>query len=98
VCPDPRHQFEFRLAGLLRCQDDRDLGLPPDDAAEVESVDKGQHEIEDHQLGRPFSEQAETGEAVDSGDGVEALAPELRADGSDERLLVLQYEDGPHRA
>lgn len=55
VGPDPRHQFEFRLAGLLRCQDDRDLGLPRMMRQRSSPLIRGsmrQHEIEDHQLRR----------------------------------------------
>ena len=96
VRPDLQARHLVGLGVLGGQDDDRDLGLPPDDPAQVEPVDVRQHEVEDHQHGASLPEQIETPEPVQCGDGVEALPLELVADGADESLLVLHHQDGPY--
>src|SRR5437870_11117678 len=67
VRPDLQARHLVGLGVLGGQDDDRDLGLPPDDPAQVEPVDVRQHEVEDHQHGAPLPEQIETPEPVQCG-------------------------------
>ena len=97
VGADLESGYLVRLGILGGEDDDRDLRFAPDDPAQVEPVDVGQHEVEDDEGRRPLPEEVEAPEAVDRRQGVEALPLELVADGADQGFLVLHDEDGAGR-
>ncbi len=83
--------------GAGRDHDDRDVGHPADGAADVEAVDAGQHDVDQHDVGRLALEGVER---LLAGVGLldrPALVLERQLDRGADALVVLDQQD-PHAA
>ena len=81
------------LGVLGREHDDRHAGLGPEDPADLDARQLGQHQVEQDEVGALGPEQRERLAAVGGGDGPVALELERFDEGLAERRLVVHDED-----
>lgn len=91
--PETDQQVGLVVPGGEHQHRDRPLGLDP--AADLQSVEAGQHHVQDQQLGQPALGRGDGGRAVRGRLHLEALGPQAGRDGLGDGVVVLDDEYAP---